>query len=239
MRRRSGAPAHSSPSSSSTPGTVEASAFPTASSSSLFGLASPLVHEELLDLDGEHTGRIRERLVRPAGAVAAAEVDVLAHVERAAREVEGSQIVHEAVDHTGPPAAVVHGAGADVHLRVGRRVGRGAVRALAPVVVGMEVVAPRSGRGAQQDRCRAREAPRRTRRTLPRISLATSPGRSPFHTSIPQASSGVRYTALSRGRLRSTSKRERVPTTRVGPSSAQSPVNGSSSRRRPISSTRR
>ena len=50
-----------------------------------------------------------------------------------------------------------------------------------------------------------------------------------FHTSSPQASAGVMYTAFSRGRLRSTSNRERRATMRVGAIDVHSPVYGSSS----------
>ena len=103
------------------------------------GLSRPLVHEELLDLDGQHARRVREGLVSPAAVVAAPKPDVLAHVERAAREVERREIGHEPIDDRGPAAAIGHRAGADVDLRVGLRVGLGRVRPVAPMVVGVKV----------------------------------------------------------------------------------------------------
>src|SRR5690606_8729913 len=54
-------------------------------------------------------------------------------------------------------------------------------------------------------------------------------------TRNPQASSGFRYTAPVGGRLRSTSKRERHGTRRVGHTTVQRSVNGSSSRSRSAS----
>src|SRR5215216_2031883 len=57
------------------------------------------------------------------------------------------------------------------------------------------------------------------------------------HTSRPQESSGLRYTAWSRGRLKSTSNRDRWLTIRVGATSVSRSVPGSSSRRRVASSS--
>ena len=100
--------------------------------------AGPLVHEDLLELDGERATARRMAFVHTLAQVPALEADVLADVERMASDGLLREVTHEAVDEVAPPVPIER-TGADVDLRV--RLGglRRMIGAGAAVVVRVDV----------------------------------------------------------------------------------------------------
>src|SRR5207302_8162304 len=101
-------------------------------------LAGVLVHEELLDLDGQAAGLAGEPGVNPAGQVPSPEPDVLPHVEGTATHLDGAEVGGEAVDEAAPPLPVER-PGAHVDVGIAGRVGRRGVDATPVVVVAVQV----------------------------------------------------------------------------------------------------
>ena len=126
---------------SRTASVAAASASPTRARSPLSSAsAGPLVHEDLLDLDGQRTTPAGVAFVDPAAHVAAPEPDVLPNVEVATVERElARSSTRERIDDVAPDRSV-DAAGPDVDLRVlHSRVVDGRIGTAAPMVVGVEI----------------------------------------------------------------------------------------------------
>ncbi len=76
--------------------------------------------------------------MRPARELAALKLNVLAHIQPAAGEIEIPQVAHQSL-HDRRPQRALHCAGANVDLRIQFGVGNTTSRALAAVVVGVKV----------------------------------------------------------------------------------------------------
>ena len=236
QRRRRSRRCRDIASSSTSAGTTAASARAQLLEVALVELAGPLVHEHLLELDRQRTSRPVVAPVDPAAQLAAAEPNVLPHVEVMAVGPSGAASVSmnrstTRLQRTRSSAPVPTLTSGFVASGAG-----GCIGAVAPVVVGMEV--EHDERAAVGEPCPTGDrARRRSRRRDPRERSTSSTGNGSRHSSRPHASSGVRYTASSRGRLRSTSNRERCATTVDPPTAVSRSVKGSSSRSRVASSS--
>jgi hypothetical protein len=101
-------------------------------------LTSPLVHEDLLDLDRQATGRVREALMHPARELTAPKLHVLSHVEVATEKLERREVADEAIDEL-RPAISIQRSRADVDLGVERGIVGGLVWARAAMIVRMQI----------------------------------------------------------------------------------------------------
>ena len=216
-------------------GTTEPSASRSSSRCWSSRAAGPLVHEHLLELDRQCAPTAGVAPVHPAAELATAEADVLPHVQAATADASPAELVDAPVGDMAPAGAVER-TGSDVHVGIRRGRRRWRVGAVAAVVVRVHVEhEERSARGEHVQPCAS--APGRTRRRARasgrarRAMAARATGRDPTR---PRAAGTPRP---RRGRLRSTSNRERCTTTVEPPTAVRRSVNGSSSRRRVASST--
>ena len=101
-------------------------------------LTGPLVHEDLLEFEREDDSSVGVSRVRPGCELPPAEADVLADVERADWGASGRERLDEGIRHGAEPLAVQR-AGTDVDFGVLRGGGLCGVRAIAPVIVRVDV----------------------------------------------------------------------------------------------------
>ena len=124
---------------SSSSGRVDRTMARIASSASGSGLAGPLVHEELLELDGDGAAGCGKLVVNEAGLLAPPlKRDVLAHVHLLTAKLERAQPLHERIDHM-RPAPPVHRERADVDLRHQIGAGGRGIGPVAPMIVAVNI----------------------------------------------------------------------------------------------------
>ena len=146
-----------------------------------------------------------------------------------------AEVLHEPVDDVAP-AVPIERPGADVHLRVVRRGRRRRVGAVAAVVVRVDVEHDERALAREVVEDAAEHGVERVVQTTRALDLLLGERLAP-HVEAPRLRPASSYTHWWRGRLRSTSKRDRWTTTGSPPARVMRSVKGSSSRRRVSSSS--